>query len=70
MRGRAVAAGYDGLRPAPEGIRTVLAGEASLFRCRYLSPDGPDAYEVTVSPLVHGEGAVVTLREVPAPAIR
>jgi PAS domain-containing protein len=66
----AVAAGYDGLRPAPEGIRTVLAGEASLFRCRYLSPDGPDAYEVTVSPLAHGEGAVVTLREVPAPATR
>jgi len=66
----AAAAGYDGLRPAPEGIRTVLAGEATLFSCRYLARDGPDAYEVTVSPLTHGEGAVVTLREVPAPATR
>jgi PAS fold len=66
----AVAAGYVGLQPAPEGIRTVLAGEAALFRCRYLAPDEPDAYEVTVSPLAQGEGAVVTLRAIPAAATR
>jgi hypothetical protein len=50
----AAAAGYDGLEPAANGVRAVLAGEASLFRCRYQAPDGTRPY-----------GAVVTHRPPP-----
>ena len=64
----AAAAGYDGLEPAANGVRAVLAGEASLFRCRYQAPDGTRPYEVTVTPLAEGDGAVVSHRTPPAAA--
>jgi hypothetical protein len=57
----AAAAGYEGLQPAAEGVRAVLEGQASLFRCRYLAPGG-GAHELTVLPLSDGEGAAVTHR--------
>jgi aminotransferase class I and II len=62
----AAAAGYDGLQPAATGVRAVLAGEVSLFRCRYHAPGGAGPYEVTVAPFADGDGAVVTHRP-PAP---
>jgi PAS domain-containing protein len=60
----AAAAGYDGLEPAAKGVRAVLAGEASLFRCRYQTPNGSGPYEVTVTLFAEGDGAgaVVTHR--------
>ena len=57
----AAAAGYDGLEPAAGGLAAVLAGEMSLFRCRYLAPGG-GPYELTASPLAEGDGAVVAHR--------
>jgi PAS domain-containing protein len=44
------AAGYDGLEPAARGVRVVLGGEVSLFRCRYQAPGGAGPWEVTVTP--------------------
>jgi PAS domain-containing protein len=58
----AAAAGYGGLEPAAAGVAAVLAGEAPLFRCRYLPPGGAGPFEVTVIPLAAGDGAVVTHR--------
>jgi PAS domain-containing protein len=58
----AAAAGYDGLAAAADGVRSVLSGQAALFRCRYLAPDAVDPYEVTVTPLAEGDGALVTHR--------
>ena len=58
----AAAAGYDGLAAAADGVRGVLSGQAALFRCRYLTPDGAEPYEVSVTPLAKGDGAVVTHR--------
>jgi hypothetical protein len=43
----------------------VLAGEPSLFRCRYRVPGEAGPYEVTVTPLA--DGAVVTHRPAPDP---
>jgi len=40
----------------------VLSGQAALFRCRYLTPDGAEPYEVSVTLLAKGDGAVVTHR--------
>jgi PAS domain-containing protein len=57
---RFAATDLAGLEPAANGVRAVLAGEASLFRCRYQAPDGTRPYEVTVTPLAEGDGAVVT----------
>jgi hypothetical protein len=62
------AAGYDGLEPAARGVRAVLGGEVSLFRCRYQAPGGVGPCEVTVTPFADGEGAVVTHRPSPPPA--
>jgi PAS domain-containing protein len=58
----AAAAGYDGLAAAADGVRGVLSGQAALFRCRYLTPDGAEPYEVSVTLLAKGDGAVVTHR--------
>jgi hypothetical protein len=58
----AVAAGYDGLAPAADGARAVLGGEVALFRCRYQAPGGAGPFEVTVTSLADGDGAVVTHR--------
>jgi PAS domain-containing protein len=58
----AAAAGYDGLAVAADGVRSVLSGQAALFRCRYLPRDAADPYEVTVTPLAEGDGALVTHR--------
>jgi PAS domain-containing protein len=58
----AAAAGFDGLEAAADGVRSVLAGERSLFRCRYRVPGEAGPYEVTVTPLADGDGAVVTHR--------
>ncbi|MDF2744761.1 MAG: multi-sensor signal transduction histidine kinase [Actinomycetia bacterium] len=58
----AAAAGYDGLEPAARGVRAVLGGEVSLFRCRYQAPGGAGPCEVTVTPFADGDGAVVTHR--------
>jgi PAS domain-containing protein len=59
-------AGYDGLAAAADGVRSVLGGQAALFRCRYLSPGGAEPFEAVVTPLAEGDGAVVTHRP-PAP---
>jgi PAS domain-containing protein len=59
-------AGYDGLAPAADGARAVLAGEMALFRCRYQAPGGAGPFEVTVTSLADGDGAVVTHRPPPA----
>ena len=48
-------------------MRSVLAGELSLFRCRYRASGGADPYEITVTPLAGGDGAVVTHRPAPEP---
>jgi hypothetical protein len=64
----AAAAGYDGLEPAARGVRAVLGGEVSLFRCRYQAPGGAGPCEVTVTPFADGDGAVVTHRPSPPPA--
>jgi PAS domain-containing protein len=64
--GAAADAGYDGLAPAADGARAVLAGEVALFRCRYQAPGGAGPFEVTVTPLADGDGAVVTHRPPPA----
>ena len=56
------AAGYDGLAPAADGARAVLGGEVALFRCRYQTPAGAGPFEVTVTSLADGDGAVVTHR--------
>jgi hypothetical protein len=40
----------------------VLAGEVALFRCRYQAPGGAGPFEVTVTPLADGDGAVVAHR--------
>jgi hypothetical protein len=58
----AAAAGFDGLGAAADGVRGVLSGRASLFRCRYLAPGGAGPYELTVTPLADGDGAVATHR--------
>jgi len=63
----AAAAGYDGLSAAG-GVRGVLSGRASLFRCRYLALGGAGPYELTVTPLADGDGAVATHR--PGGAVR
>jgi hypothetical protein len=55
------------LEPAADGVRSVLAGELSLFRCRYQAPGGADPYEITVTPLADGDGAVVAHRPAPEP---
>lgn len=44
----------------------MLAGEVALFRCRYGAPGGAGPFEVTVTPLADGDGAVVTHRPPPA----
>jgi hypothetical protein len=59
-------AGYDALAPATDGARAVLAGEMALFRCRYQAPNGAGPFEVTVTSLAAGDGAVVTHRPPPA----
>jgi PAS domain-containing protein len=59
-------AGYDALAPAADGARAVLAGEVALFRCRYQAPNGAGPFEVTVTSLADGDGAVVTHRPPPA----
>jgi glycosyltransferase 2 family protein len=46
----AAAAGFDGLEAAADGVRSVLAGELSLFRCRYRVPGDAGPCEVTVTP--------------------
>ena len=56
----AAAAGYDGLAAAADGVREVLSGQAARFRCRYQAPGGAEPYELTVTPLADGDGAVVT----------
>jgi hypothetical protein len=61
----AAGAGYDGLAGAADGIRAVLGGQVALFRCRYLVPGGAEPYELTVTPLADGDGAVVTHRPLP-----
>ena len=48
--------------PAADGIRAVLGGRSDLFCCRYLAPGGTGPYQVAVSPLAGGDGAVVTHR--------
>ena len=58
-------AGLDGLEAAAAGVRSVLAGELSLFRRRYRVPGEAGPYEVTVTPLA--DGAVVTHRPAPDP---
>ncbi|HWD43266.1 MAG TPA: hypothetical protein VHM23_06015 [Actinomycetota bacterium] len=55
------------LGAAAAGVRSVLAGELSLFRCRYLVPGEAGSHEVTVLPLADGDGAVVTHRPAPDP---
>jgi hypothetical protein len=40
----------------------VLAGEVTLFRCRYQAAGGAGPFEVTVTPLADGDGAVVAHR--------
>ena len=62
----AAGAGNDGLAPAADGVRAVLGGEVALFRCRYQAPDGAGPFEVTVTSLADGDGAVVTHRPPPA----
>jgi hypothetical protein len=64
----AAAAGYDGLAAAADGVRGVLRGQAALFRCHYLAPGGAEPYELTVTPLAAGDGAVATDR--PGGAVR
>ena len=54
-------AGYA-LAPAADGARAVLAGEMALFRCRYQAPNGAGPFEITVTSLADGDGAVVTHR--------
>jgi hypothetical protein len=49
------------------GRGVLLAGELSLFRCRYQVPGEGDPFEVTVTPLADGDGAVVTHRPAPEP---
>jgi hypothetical protein len=63
----AAAAGFDGLEAAADGLRSVLAGELSLFRCRYRVPGEAGPFEVTVTPLADGDGAVVTHRPASEP---
>jgi hypothetical protein len=54
--------------PGPAGLVIAgLAGELSLFRCRYQVPGGADPYEITVTPLADGDGAVVNHRPAPDP---
>ena len=48
--------------PPPRGSGGVLSGQAAVFRCRYLAPDGAEPSELTVTPLADGDGAVVTHR--------
>ena len=43
-----------------------LAGETALFRCRDQAPGGGGPFEVTVTSLADGDGAVVTHRPPPA----
>ena len=38
----------------------------ALFRCRYQDPNGAGPFEVTVTSLADGAGAVVTHRPPPA----
>jgi PAS domain-containing protein len=64
--GVAADAGCDGLAPAADGARAVLAGEMALFRCRCQAPGGAGPFEVTVTSLADGDGAVVTHRPPPA----
>jgi PAS domain-containing protein len=64
--GAAADAGYDGPAPAADGARAVPAGEVVLFRCRYQAPGGAGPFEVTVTPLAAGDGAVVARRPPPA----
>ena len=40
----------------------MLACEVALFRCRYQAPNGAGPFEVTVTSLADGDGAVVTHR--------
>jgi hypothetical protein len=39
----------------------------ALFRCRYQAPNGAGPFEVTVTSLADGDGAVVTHRPAPEP---
>jgi PAS domain-containing protein len=64
----AAGGGVDGLEPAADGLAAVLGGEAARFRCRYLPPAAAGPYELTVTPLADGDGAVVTHRPPPAAA--
>jgi hypothetical protein len=63
----AAAAGHAGLEPAAKGVRAVLGGEVSLFRCRYQPPGRTGPCEVTVTSFADGDGAVVTHRPSPPP---
>jgi PAS domain-containing protein len=62
----AAAAGHADLVPAADGVRAVLGRELPLFRCRYLGPGGAGPYELTVTALPEGDGALVTHRPAPA----
>ena len=46
--------------PALAVARGVLSGRPALFRCRYRALGGAEPYELTVTPLADGDGAVVT----------
>jgi PAS domain-containing protein len=62
----AAAAGHADLAPAADGVRAVLGRERPRFRCRYLGPAGAGPYELTVTALPEGDGALVTHRPAPA----
>jgi PAS domain-containing protein len=64
----AAAAGYDGLAEAADGVMAVLSGQAARFRRPYRAPGGAGPYELTVTPLADGDGAVATHR--PEVAVR
>jgi hypothetical protein len=54
------------LAAAADGVRAVLGRDRPRFHCRYLGPDGTGPYEVTVTALPEGDGALVTHRAAPA----
>jgi PAS domain-containing protein len=64
----AAAAGYDGLAEAADGVMAVLSGQAARFRRPSRAPGGAGPYELTVTPLADGDGAVATHR--PEVAVR
>jgi PAS domain-containing protein len=61
-----LAAGHGDLAAAADGVRAVLGRELPRFRCRYLDPGGTGPYEVAVTALPEGDGALVTHRPAPA----